>query len=367
MNDKRAKQYTRQKYYLFFIDLIFTALFLIAYQFMFSSYFKNFSHSFSHNAYIIIVIYISIFCLINYFLSFPLDFYRSYILEHKFLLSNQRFFEWLKDEFKRAIISFIVFLILIHGFYIILRNSGSLWWLWSSLAYLGFNLLFARILPTFILPLFYKYSRIYDENLKKNIYDLAKRSSIKLIDIFQIDFSKKTKKANAALIGLGKSRRVILADNLIKEFNQEETLAVLAHEFAHHKMFHLWKIIMFSGVTGLAGFYLLSLARNKVVEINNADGLYDIVLLPSILFLLFVFSISIKPIQSAYSRLLESQADKFTLDITNAPGVFISLMKKLSRLNLSDENPPTFIKYMLYDHPPISERIEMAENYKKSQ
>ncbi|MCK4463690.1 MAG: hypothetical protein KAU58_05200, partial [Candidatus Omnitrophica bacterium] len=220
MADDKAKRYAHYKYALFFLDILFTISFLLMYQCFLSENFKIFSFSVHPpNLYIALTIYFTIFSLIYYIFSFPLNFYSSYILEHKFSLSNQNFFDWTKDEFKRTLISFIVYLLIIHAFYLLLSKSGALWWIWTALAWIVFNVIFAKILPIFVIPLFYKYSELNDINLKKRIKELASKASVKLIDVFQIDLSSKTKKANAALVGMGKSRRVIIADNLINGFS----------------------------------------------------------------------------------------------------------------------------------------------------
>ncbi len=361
MPDDKAKKYAQHKYVLFFLDILFTISFLLIYQFFLSENFKILSFSVHPpSLYTALTIYFIIFSLIYYIFSFPLNFYSSYILEHKFSLSNQNFLDWTKDEFKRNAISFIISLLMIHGFYLLLRKSGALWWAWTALAWIVFNIIFAKIFPIFVIPLFYKYSELNNINLKKRIKDLASKASVKLIDVFQINLSSKTKKANAALVGMGKSRRVIIADNLINDFSEDEIETVCAHEFAHHKLFHIWKIIFIFGAFSLTGFYALNFLICKIITKLGASALYDIKIFPMILLILFIFTIFIKPIQNAYSRMLEKEADRFALDLTNNPAAFISLMKKLSKMNLSDENPPKIIKYILYDHPPISERIKMA-------
>ena len=363
VNDK-AKKYAHHRYILFFLDILFITSFLLIFQFFLSKYFANLSKSIYPNPYIALTIYFIIFSLIYYIFNFPLNFYSSYILEHKFSLSNQNFFDWTKDEFKRNLISFIISLLIIHAFYLLLRKSGALWWIWTALAWILFNVILTKIFPIFVIPLFYKYSELGDINLKKRIKELASKASIKLIDVFQIDLSSKTKKANAALVGMGKSRRVIIADNLINDFSDDEIETVCAHEFAHHKLFHIWKIILTFGAFSLVGFYVLNFLMHRIILKFGAEALYDIKIFPLILLILFIVTIFIKPIQNVYSRMLEKKADRFALGLTNNPDAFISLMRKFSKMNLSDENPPKIIKYLLYDHPPISERIKMANEKK---
>ena len=148
------------------MKIIHPILFLLIYQFFFSEHILHFFKTSSLNLYGYITIYLLIFSLVYYLFSFPLNFYGSYILEHKFSLSNQSLTDWIKDEFKKNFISLVLFLLLVQGFYLLLRKTGDFWWVWVSLAWISFNVIFAKILPNFIIPIFYKYSPLKNENLK---------------------------------------------------------------------------------------------------------------------------------------------------------------------------------------------------------
>jgi STE24 endopeptidase len=223
----------------------------------------------------------------------------------------------------------------------------------------------SRILPVLILPLFFKYIPIEDEALKARIFTLANKAGIRLMDVCKIDLSRKTKKANAALIGLGKTRKVILADTLTDEFTQKEIEAVVAHEFAHFKYKHIWQLLGLSGIITLAGFYVLFLVAGKVVILAGASGISDLYLFPVLVLLMIGAGLVILPAQNLFSRILERQADKFALSLAGDAEVFISVMRKLASMNLADMDPSTWKKIFLYDHPPIRERIQMAEEYGK--
>jgi STE24 endopeptidase len=213
-----------------------------------------------------------------------------------------------------------------------------------------------------IIPIFFKYIPIENKELKERILDLARRARVPLTDVCQIDLSTKTKKANAALVGLGRTRKVILADTLTNEFTIEEVEAVVAHEFGHFKYRHIWQLLAFSGAVTLAGFYILSLVADKAVNLTGASGLDDLYLFPVLLLLMIFFGLIILPWQNLFSRVLERQADRFTLDITSDAGTFISVMRKLASMNLADVDPSWWRKVLFYDHPPIAERIKMAEH-----
>ena len=230
-----------------------------------------------------------------------------------------------------------------------------------------FSIVFTKIVPVLILPLFFKYSELQDTDLKNRLKLLAKSCGIKILDVFKLDLSAKTKKANAALAGMGSTRRILLGDTLLKNYTGEEIEVILAHEMAHHKFRHIWKTIFFGAVAAITGFYLISLMLGPIIQYLSLEAIYDIEALPVILFIFTVFNILVAPIQNWYSRTLERNADLWAIKLTQLAGEFISCMNKLAEQNLSNMHPSKFVEIMLYDHPPISSRIEMAKNMMSSQ
>ncbi|MDD4203105.1 MAG: M48 family metallopeptidase [Candidatus Omnitrophica bacterium] len=362
----KAKQYSKEKYILFFVGTVFTFLFLIIFQIFVSAPIKSIVILWTPNFYLIVILYALLFSVINYWAGFPLHFYETFFIEHKYGLSNQDLLAWTKDEIKKNIISGIIFLLFVLLFYYVLKSTGQYWWLILAFFWMLFTLFFSRIMPTVILPLFYKYSDVDDDQLKADISKLAKESGIKILDIFKINFSLKTKKANAAVIGIGKSRRVILADTLLANFSKQQILSVCAHEFGHHKRAHMPKLIVFSCVSTALSFYLLNVCLDRIVVLCNASSIYDIKIFPSFLLVLYVFSLIMMPIQNWFSRKLEVEADLFALLKTKDIGAFKGVMQKLGEMNLADVDPPKIFKYLFYSHPPISERIAFAEKHEKS-
>jgi STE24 endopeptidase len=163
------------------------------------------------------------------------------------------------------------------------------------------------------------------------------------------------------VVGLGKTRRVILADNLINDFTVEEIEGVLAHEFAHHKLFHMQKLIVFGIASSLLSFYLLYVFSSKALIALGGENIYDIMLLPVFLLILFLAGFFTLPLQNGFSRMLEREADSSAVKTTQNREAFTSLMNKLAERNLADPNPSKLVKILFYSHPPISERIEMAK------
>ncbi|MCM8760780.1 MAG: M48 family metalloprotease, partial [Candidatus Omnitrophica bacterium] len=249
MPSDKAKSYWRHKYSVTFVSLAVSFVFLSVFQLSGSSAAIRASASkFTENFYITCLIYISVFSLTYGAVMFPLDFYEGYAIERRFGLSNQSLASWLKDEAKKSAISFAFFLFLIEAFYAIARCFPATWTLAASLFWITLSVVLAKVFPLAIIPIFYRYSPLSSQDLKKKVLHLADKFGIKVLDVFEIDFSTKTKKSNAAVVGWGGSRRVILADNLVNEFSTEEAGVVVAHEMAHHKRGHMWKLIAFNAI-----------------------------------------------------------------------------------------------------------------------
>ncbi|MFC1548868.1 M48 family metallopeptidase [Candidatus Omnitrophota bacterium] len=360
----RSKRYSSLKTRFFISDLVLSVIALGAFQLLLARPVSNLAFDIHPNFYFACFIYITVFLAFMYAVSFPLNIANSFFLERAFNLSRQGFKTWLWDEVKSVALSFGLSMFCIQLFYLLIRRFPQIWWLIAALGWILFTIVLARFLPVLLIPLFYKYSPIKDEALRKRIMDLAGRSGIQLMDVCQIDFSRKTSKANAALVGLGKTRKVILADTLMQEFLPEEIEAVVAHEFGHCKYRHIWQLLMFSAIMTVAGFFVLSLLAGEIVVFTGATGLSDLYIFPILVFSMTAFGIIILPVQNLFSRILERQSDRFALEMTEDSGTFISMMKKLASTNLAEMEPSTLKKIFMYDHPPVGERIRMAEGYK---
>ena len=247
--------------------------------------------------------------------------------------------------------------------YAALKQFPNSWWVWIAGFWFLATVFIARITPVLIVPLFFKYSPV-DERLKKSIIGLSKKCKVGVLEVYKIDFSRKTNKLNAAVTGMGKTRRVILADNLVNEFTEDEVLGVLAHEFGHHRLFHMWQLLFFGAAATFLSFYILYLVSLEITILMKAQAVYDISIFPAFMLILFIVSFLTMPLQSAFSRKLEKEADAFALKTTRKREAFISLMEKLAERNLADPAPPKLVKIIFYDHPPIAERIRFAENFK---
>ncbi len=361
-NPEEAGRYNRAKVRLTLSGIIYTLLYLVFFQIFLAHHLKTLAFALNANFYCALAVFLAVFGILYYVFELPLRFYSGFILEHKFRLSNMRILAWFSDDIKKGVLSLAMFVVFMQALYFFLRNFAASWWVWIAAFYLLATVVLARITPLVVIPLFFKYHPVGDD-LKNNIIKLSEKCGIKVLDVYKIDFSRKTSKLNAAVVGMGRTRRVLLADNLVESFTYDEIAGVLAHEFGHHKMFHIWKLLAFGTLSTFFSFFVLYLVSAPVAASLGAERVYDISIFPAFMLILFLATFALGPLQNAFSRRLERNADLFALKAIKNRDIFISLMRKLAERNLSDPNPPAFVKFLFYDHPPISERIKMAEKF----
>jgi len=365
--DGRAGAYSVIKNRAFFLDLFTTILVLLILQLSGASEgLRLFASRLSTNSFAVTAVYATFFGAILYIAGLPLGFYKGYVVEHRFGLSNQRLSGWVKDEIKKVIISYVIFLIFVEFLYYLLRSFPYNWWLLMAGGWILLGIIFAKIVPVLIIPLFYKYSQLENKGLKTKLMRLAEGCGVKVLNVFKLDLSSKTKKANAALTGMGNTRRIILGDTLLDNYTEEEIEVVMAHELAHHKFRHIWRTLVFGAAFTILSFYIIKLSLARIVLYLGFDNIYNISLFPSIILLLSLFGIVTMPVQNWYSRVLEKQADLAAITMTKKPQAFISCMNKLAKQNLANVSPSKFIEVMLYNHPPISKRVAMARKLMKT-
>ncbi|MEW6101225.1 MAG: M48 family metalloprotease [Candidatus Omnitrophota bacterium] len=359
----RAGRYSTEKYTLEIIDTVYTLILLLF--FLFSGASKAWEEIVTRaipSRFFNIPIYLFSLLILYYLLTLPLNLYRSYYLEHKFSLSTQRLSGWFLDQLKSGIIAYIMGLIITGAFYYILGVYKSTWWLLVSLFWIIFSLIMAKVFPLIIIPLFFKYKELSDEGLKERILRLADKMQVKILECFEIDFSKKTLKANAAFVGWGKTRRVILADTLKDKYSLDEIEVILAHEFAHYRLKHLLKFILVNSAATVVSFYFIYIHSAGVLNRLGLRSLSELSSLPLIFLYLMAFGIITQPLANYLSRVMERNADFMALTVTQKKEAFISMMDKLSLQNLADRKPPALIKFFFFDHPPIDERIQLAKS-----
>ena len=301
--------------------------------------------------------YIVLFYLLIQLILLPLAYFRGYIIEHRFGLSNQTIAMWFSDYLKENGISILISSLGITGIYTLMVYIPKYWWIISSAVLAIFVVAATYLYPILIDPLFYKFEKLKDTNFQEQIINITGKASIEVKEVLVADASRKTNKANAYFTGIGGSKRIVVFDNIINNFSRKEALNVIAHEIGHWHYWHIVKSIIIGIISGTAGLFLI----NAVFTYSNMVGDFKSILV--IILLISIISFLSLPLQNAVSRTFERQADNFTMQATENPDAQIQLMLKLAESNLSNVSPHWYIKYFLYSHPPIMERIEAAKNF----
>jgi STE24 endopeptidase len=357
-NLRQSKQYSKLKVGISIIQFILTIAFFLVMLFSRASVLlADAVKSRTENFYLQVGLYLIIFGCIYYLIFLPLNFYDGFLLEHKFHLSNQTLAGWAVRSLKKLLISLPILLLAAEALYVALRYFRDYWWLPVTAAWLFMTVVLSKIAPILIIPLLYKCRPLADGELKKKLLELGERCDVRIKDVFEIKLSKETKKANAAVAGFGKGRRILLGDTLMKDYTADEIEAVFAHELGHVRLLHTWKILGFGTIVSAACFYLTSLLFGRTASILGFENIYDIGAFPLLLLFLLLVGFILVPIQNGYTRHLEKQADIFALDRTADSRNLASALSKLSIQNLSDPLPSSLVKLFFYDHPPIAERL----------
>ena len=324
--------------------------------------------SVSQNIYIRFLLFIFAIEILFSIIKFPFDYYADFIVEHRFNLSNQTFSKWLLRKLKAALIGSMIGVVLLIAFYFLLVNSPKMWWLLFAAFYFLFQILAAQLFPTVILPMFYKLkplsnnvtpSGVEGNKLHSRLNTLVERFGYRMSGVFSFDLSRETRKANAALTGLGRSRKIIISDTLLENFSNDEIEVVLAHELGHLVKHHMMKGISISGAASLIGLYIVAQIYSVYTAALHVLP-YNLEAIPFLALVLTIFGVIAMPLGNLYSRKIEHEADLFALSTTGMKKEFAESMRKLGRLNLTPENPPAWIEKIFFSHPSIGARIRAA-------
>lgn len=363
---KQAKEYARIRRRLWLADTLFSAVYMLAWiVFGWSISLRAWIASFAADDWSLIAIFVIIFGGVFSLVTLPLGYYSGFVLPHRFGQSNQSLKDWIIDRLKGLTIGAPIGLILLELLYLALRLTGDLWWLWAAGGVLVFTVLLSNLAPTLIMPLFNKYIPLGDEHkdLEERLLALAERAKTKVKGVFKFDMSKRTKSANAALTGIGNTRRIVLGDTLINEFTADEIETVLAHELGHHVNRDIPLFIAFGTVSTTLGLYLASLALNWVVGYFGFAGPADIAAFPALALIFSIYGLVTQPLDNAVSRWRERKADDYALQATGKNEAFASAFTRLANQNLGDVDPEKWVVFMFYSHPPLGERIEKARRF----
>lgn len=358
----KAKTYENEKRKIGIASSLLSLVFILLFYFSgLSEYLANINLSFTY----VFLIYVTVFQILSTIIGVPIGYYSSYIHEHKWGFSNYTNRTWIIDQLKSFAVSLILLPILLGIFFWVLWKFPETWWLVAATVTTLVSIVFVTLFPVVILPIFNKYDIIEDETLTGQLSEILHKAGLKPSGFFRQDMSRQTKKENAFLAGMGKTRRVVIADNLLEHMSLSEIKSVIAHEVGHYRYSHLPKNILIGTVQQLIIFYLLNIIMKVLYPEFLTSNTNNLSLFPMFsLIMSLLSSLLFGPLNNLISRYFERQADRTSLELYPDKDSFQKAMAGLANRNLSNAYPEWWVKLLYYSHPPIGERLSFAENYK---
>ena len=358
-----AKRYERLKLWLHLGELAFVAVALAVFYFAGGSrLLAELSRQFGRNEWGTVAVCVVAMLAGGSLLTLPWSYFGGFRLEHRFNLSNQTLGGWLWDEVKGFALTLVFMTIVAEAVYALLRATDAWWWAWTAAFMTAFSLLVSFILPVFIVPIFYKLTKLEDEVLAAKLRVMAEQVGARVVGVFRIALGEKTKKANAAFAGFGRTRRILLGDTLLANFSASEIEVVLAHELAHFHHHDIWKNLALNSVLTAAGLWASDLWLRAVA----GGDLANVEHLPLLALGMMVFGLVTSPLTHAWSRRAEYRADWFALEMTRDAAAFESAMRKLAGQNLADLEPHPVVEFLFHSHPALSKRIAKAGQWRQA-
>lgn len=365
-----ARQYNRVRRWLGIADFVIGFVFLIVLLTMgWSGWLRDLAKHMGFDNYSLsLFMYLLLLLTISKVLGIGLDFY-GFRLERRYKLSNQKFRSWLGDELKGFLLGLVMAGIVVELLYFTMRQWPQNWWLLAWAAFMVLFVVLAQLAPVVLFPIFYKFEPLEDEELRRRLVVLSERAGTRVRGVYRWRLSEKSKKANAALTGLGLTRRIILADTLLDNYTPDEIEAVLAHELGHHFHRHILKSIFVQAGITLFGFWAANWTLHYAVDHHLFEfvQISDFADLPLLALVATVLSFLLMPALNAYSRYNERQADQYAFESIASVDPFVSSMNKLADQNLAERTPSRWVEVLFHSHPSISRRLVAAEEWRRAQ
>lgn len=296
--------------------------------------------------------------------SFPFVFYRTFYLDRKYGLSSEAAPTWLNDHCKALGLGLALTIVAGIAVYGTMAIAGGFWWLVAGGLFGAAALLLSRVAPVLLMPLFYRFRPLDREALRERLVTLSTRAGVPVLGAFEWGLGEKTTRANAALVGVGGTRRILVSDTLLKDYSDDEIEVILAHEIAHHVHHDIWTALAIETMVVTIALSVAHIAVRQAGPLVPSGNPADLAALPLMILAAGLVSLLLTPIGNAWSRHNERRADRFALALTRQPGAFISAMRRLGAQNLAEENPSTPVLWFFHTHPTIDQRIAAAKEFK---
>jgi STE24 endopeptidase len=311
---------------------------------------------------LVVVIYVLILAVLHECGAAPIAYYRGQVLESRYGLSRQSASRWWWAYVKGAAVG----LGCLQGgavlLYTFIRWWPNSWWVAAALTWAVAMIGLARLGPVLLLPLFYEVKPIQRDELRQDLIRLARKAGTSALGVYGWTLSDSTRRANAALVGLGRTRRILLSDTLLADYSDDEIAVVLAHELGHHAHGDIWRGLGFEAFVRTVSFYVAYRVMSVVAPKVGVVEAIDVAGLPLILLVCGALSLVAQPLANARSRAQERRADRFALGLTDDRSAFVSAMRRLAEQNLAEEHPPRWVRALFHSHPSTAERLAIARD-----
>lgn len=307
--------------------------------------------------------YVLFLAILLELLTLPLAFQTGWRLERKYGLSRETAGGWLRDQLKALAVLLPLAIVAAEAVYFATRAWPDIWWLPAAAMLTAGAVGLAHLAPVVLMPLFVRVTPLQRPELSRRLAELSARAGVPIVGVFEWHLGDRTSKANAALAGLGSTRRILLSDTLLASYSDDEIEVILAHELAHHVHRDLWSAMAVEAVLLFAGTYAAHVVIAWAGPAFGVARASDVAGMPLLLLTAGALSLALTPLARALSRRHERRADAFALNLTGAPGAFISAMKRLGEQNLAEPDPSTLVRVLFHSHPPIGERIARARSF----
>ena len=315
------------------------------------------------NAALIVAVYVGVIGSLFELAVMPFAFYRGFVLERRYGLATETMRHWLKDHGKAAAIGLLFAELGALVIYVALRRWPDQWWIVSGIVYFVVIVVLVNLAPVVLLPLFYTFKPLEKAVLRDRLTAMAARAGTRVMGVYEWTLSDRTKKANAALTGIGNTRRILLSDTLLAEYSDEEIEVILAHELAHHVHKDISTSVVYDMALTLTGLFAAHSVLRWAVPFFGLEGSADPAGIPVLVMTAGAVALIVKPLLNAVSRSHERRADDYALRMTNNAAAFISAMRRLGQQNLAEEDPSRLVQAFWYTHPPIKDRLRAAQNW----
>lgn len=318
------------------------------------------------SVFLTVVIYVTALVVLSIAIQLPFSVYEDLIVERRYGLSTQSNRKWCLDQLKGTAVVLVLGAIAALIVIGLLRWTPDYWWIAAAIVFSVLLVGLAQLAPVVLLPLFYDFKPLERPGLADRLVTLAERAGARVLGVFEWRMSDRTRKANAALTGIGRTRRILLSDTLLADHSDDEIEVILAHELAHHVYRDIWTGIALEAGLILAGFYLADVALRMFANSFGLVGKADVAALPVILLAAAAVSIALLPFLNAISRSHERRADRYALEMTRNVDAFVTAMKRLAARNLSEERPSRVVEVLFYTHPSTAARVAAARAWAES-